>query len=264
MDAAGSRFGDAWDRYVASFDARKAAFAAREGRPIAVPGDEWGHPAAWRRRTGLLFEGLAGRSGMVAMEIGPGSGKYTRLFLEAFPDSRVIACDVSAKFLGVLKRENHEAIDSGRIVPELLDPQMDCLDRVAARHGIVGRIDCLFSIDSMVHVGLQYLVAYWQSASRLLKTDGLMIMGVADATTEQGFQKLVRDVPSYFSKQGAGAFGQFEWLSADLVRITLHRLGFVVDFIPQASERDCYFVARVVMESGAAAPPASSRQPSSG
>jgi predicted O-methyltransferase YrrM len=264
MDAAGSRFGDAWDRYVASFDSRKAAFAAREGRPIAVPGDEWGHPAAWRRRAGILFQGLAGRSGMIAIEIGPGSGKYTRLFLDAFPNSRIIACDVSAKFLDVLRRENHQAVDSGSIIPELLDPQVDCLDRVASKHGGIGKIDCIFSIDSMVHVGLQYLVAYWQSASRLLKPDGLLIMGVADATTALGFQKLVRDVPSYFSKQGAGAFGQFEWLSGELVRTTLQRLGFVVDSVPQASDRDYYFVARAAVASGDAAPPVSPQQPTSG
>jgi hypothetical protein len=69
-------------------------------------------------------------------------------------------------------------------------------------------------------------------------------MGVADATTEEGYAKLVRDAPTYFSKQGAGAFGQFEWISADLAVRTLERLGFAVELVPAASERDCYFIAQ--------------------
>src|SRR2546426_751804 len=76
-----------------------------------------------------------------------------------------------------------------------------------------------------------------------LKPNGLLVMGVADATTPEGYQKLMRDVPSYFSKQGAGAFGQFEWMSAELAVKVLEKMGFVVELVPEASTRDCYFVA---------------------
>jgi SAM-dependent methyltransferase len=244
MSAEGSQFGQAWDRYVESFDAKKAAFAQRERREINVPSDEWGHPEGWRKRAKVLFASrLPDDVPILALEIGPGSGKYTRLFRELYPNSRVIACDVSAKFLHVLTRENQGAIHSGWLIPELLEPKRDCLERAAAKHGAPGRIDCIFSIDSMVHVGLQYLIAYWISALSLLRPGGLMIMGVADATTEEGYEKLIRDVPTYFSKQGAGAFGQFEWMSADLASQTLERLGFVVKAVPEASRRDYYFVA---------------------
>jgi SAM-dependent methyltransferase len=244
MSAQGSRFGDAWDRYVESFGTKKASFSERAGRLIEVPGDEWGEPDGWRRRVAVLFrQRLSAGAPILALEIGPGSGKYTRLFLEAFPESRIIACDVSARFLEILKTGNAEAIQSKRLLPELLEPLQDCLERAAAKHDAVGNVDCIFSIDSMVHVGLQYLVAYWQSALHILKPNGLLVMGVADATTPEGYQKLMRDVPSYFSKQGAGAFGQFEWMSAELAVKVLEKMGFVVELVPEASTRDCYFVA---------------------
>lgn len=245
MSVQGSRFGDAWDRYVESFGTKKDAFSARAGRLIEIPGDEWGDPAGWRRRVQVLFgKQLEAGAPILALEIGPGSGKYTRLFLEAFPKSRVVACDVSVRFLEILRSESAEAIQSRRLVPELLVPQLDCLERVAAKHDAMGNVDCIFSIDSMVHVGLQYLVAYWQSALNVLKPDGYLIMGVADATTPEGYEKLMRDVPAYFSKQGAGAFGQFEWMSSELAVKTLERMGFAVELVPEASTRDCYFVAK--------------------
>ena len=245
MSAQGSRFGDAWDRYVESFGAKKAAFSARAGRPIEIPGDEWGDPNGWRRRVAALFgTRLDARLPILAMEIGPGSGKYTHLFLEAFPQSRIVACDVSVRFLDILRNENAEAIQSHRLIPELLEPQLDCLERVAAKHHAMGKVDCIFSIDAMVHVGLQYLVAYWQSALNVLKPDGCVIMGVADATTPEGYEKLMRDVPTYFSKQGAGAYGQFEWQSSEITVKTLERMGFAVELVPEASTRDCYFVAK--------------------
>ena len=84
MSAQGSRFGDAWDRYVESFGTKKASFSERAGRLIEVPGDEWGEPDGWQRRVAVLFrQRLNAGAPILALEIGPGSGKYTRLFLEA-------------------------------------------------------------------------------------------------------------------------------------------------------------------------------------
>ena len=36
---------------------------------------------------------------------------------------------------------------------------------------------------------------------------------------------------------------KFEWMSPDLIRSVLERIGFTVQFIPELSDRDAYFVA---------------------
>ena len=134
------------------------------------------------------------------------------------------------------------AITAGRLSTARLLPEWDHLARLVEGRGWQGSVDLVFSIDAMVHVDLQYLVAYWMAAATALRPGGRMIMSVADATSPHGFEKLMADVPTYFATQGK-ITSKFEWLCPPMVAHVLDRLGFDVRFFPKLAGRDCWFVA---------------------
>jgi hypothetical protein len=68
------------------------------------------------------------------------------------------------------------------------------------------------------------------------------MMSLADATTEAGFGYLIDSIKPYYPRQSQPG-GKFEWMSRDLIRSVLERIGFTVQFIPELSDRDAYFVA---------------------
>lgn len=232
-------YSEFWDEYVLM----KAQSAQPLTGEFEWPGDEWGTLERWEARFSRLFLKYLPRDVQTAIEIGPGSGKYTTMFLDAFPSAKVIAADVSKSYLAVLQQRCADWISSGRLHPALIDDNPRAIQSIAQRHGIAhGQLDVLYSIDAMVHVDLQHLAAYWLSAKDLLRPGGHLIMTVADATREQGFNKLIDDVPRLFPLQGEQT-DKFEWLCPELVNSVLGRLGFEIeDAIPEA-KRDYYFIA---------------------
>jgi SAM-dependent methyltransferase len=223
-----------WDDYAETWT---ATFGDRH----AWPGDEWGDPASWAKTFDLLFR-AAGVSGWQrAVEIGPGSGKYTIGVLENSP-ATVRAFDVSAKFLDVCRRRCEGWIRNERLSLHLLGieraDQM-LVDLQAA--GWRGVVDGFYSIDAMVHVDLQCVIAYMLTAGLVLRPGGKLILTLADATSELGFAKLVDDIRWHFPLQGQPS-AKFEWMSPDLVRSVLHRLGFTIDLLENTG-RDLYLVA---------------------
>jgi SAM-dependent methyltransferase len=230
-EKAPSNYVQYWNRYASNYK-------PTEDRPW--PGDEWAGPSHWANVFQNLFLSHLPSDTATAIEIGPGSGKYTLKFLEAFPGSKVIAADISPAYLEVLRERCAAEIQTGRLVPGLIEDHQS-IDQLAAANGILpGTLDVMFSIDAMVHVDLQHLIAYWLSASRLLKPGGSLIMTVADATTDIGFAKLVQQAPSEFAllKQQTS---KFEWMSPDLVKSVLGRLGFATRAVPDP--KDHHFIA---------------------
>lgn len=233
-------YADYWDGYVRHFPKRKGAY----GEHVEWPGDEWGTPQNWKLLFSDLFLTKIDAAPKTAIEIGPGAGKYTLLFLDAYPAVRVLALDVSRAYMQILEERCAGQIAAGRLHTALIDEDHRAVTNVAARNGIgSGELDVLFSIDAMVHVDLQYLMAYWISARELLRPGGKLIMTVADATREGGFTKLVNDVPRLFPMQGR-ASDKFEWLCPQLVESVLGRLGFTVEAPERKpARRDYCFVA---------------------
>ncbi|MGE0717900.1 MAG: methyltransferase [Alphaproteobacteria bacterium] len=235
-------YGRYWDLYVREVFPQIRAERDPAARHLLWPGDEWGTPDIWSRIFEMVFlpeldPGLAR-----AVEIGPGSGKYTAMVLDRYPGAAVVAADVSAAYLTVLGERLAAAVAAERLTLARLEPQPDHLRRIVAERGWDGAVDLVFSIDAMVHVDLQYLVAYWIDAAAMLRPGGKMIMSVADATSPHGFDKLIADVPTYFPHQGR-ITSKFEWLCPPMVEHVLGRLGFDVRFIPKLAGRDCWFVA---------------------
>jgi len=238
-------YGDFWDDYVKRFPKLKETLydSERYGH-VTWPGDEWGRPDRWQMLFESMFVQQIKTPPVTAIEIGSGSGKYTHLFLEQYPSARVVAMDVSQSYLNVLCKRFADYIAAGRLTTATIGTKPSTVTDLAKEHGIApGALDVLYSIDAMVHVDLQYLVAYWMSAQELLKTGGKLIMTVADATREHGFKKLIGDINAFFPAQGRPT-SKFEWLSPDLVNHVLGRLGFEVSEAPfPEPRRDYWFVA---------------------
>ncbi|MGE0724558.1 MAG: trans-aconitate 2-methyltransferase, partial [Alphaproteobacteria bacterium] len=191
-----------WDLYVQSVFPQIRAATDPAAERLRWPGDEWGTPEIWEKIYEMVFAPAIQPSTARIVEIGPGAGKYTAMVLDRQPAARVLAFDVSPAYLQVLAERLAPAIAAGRLEAIRLEPEWDHLARAIEARGWGGSVDLLFSIDAMVHVDLQYLVAYWTCAARVLRPGAALIMSVADATSPHGFAKLMADVPTYFAAQG--------------------------------------------------------------
>ena len=233
-----------WDKYVTDVAAKHA-----DRDDVRFPGDEWGAEAQWHE----LFESLFSPAGVgewkQALEIGQGAGKYTKMVFDAAPDCRIAAFDVSSEYLKVCgERLSHE-VGAGRLLLEhLADKQPDEMVLALERLGMAGELDGFFSMDAMVHVDLQYLIAYFITAAVTLREGGHLIMTVADASTRTGFDFLLARTSTFYPRKH-DPLGKFEWASRDIVRSIVERLGFEVvrcDSPPNDTGRDVHLIARLV------------------
>jgi SAM-dependent methyltransferase len=230
-------YGRYWDYYVRRWE----DLQKREGHER--PGDEWGTPSGWEWMFDRLFVPAGVATWERAVEIGPGSGKYTLKVLAA-SSAQIRAYDVSAEFLRVCEERCRTHIDSGRLSLHLLGAdRADGLLLDVEEAGWAGEVDALFSIDAMVHVDLQYLVAYLIGAAAILRPGGRLVLTLANAVSPAGFEKLIREIHWTFPAQSSPiGSGKFEWLSPDIVRSLLPRLGFELDLFLK-DQRDLHLVA---------------------
>lgn len=228
-----------WDSYVESdWPEIKAG-----DEQLEWPGDEWGGPEGWE----AIYEQLFPQAGVArwkrAVEIGPGSGKYTLKVLEA-SEVQVRAYDISPRFLDVCAERCQSHLRNGRLTLRTIDAARP--DHMLADLGASGwrrEVDAVYSIDAMVHVDLQYLVAYLLTASLVLRPGGRLVLTLADATTSLGFRKLLEDIrPFYPAQTDPSIVGKFEWVGPEVVRSVLLRMGFEIDVLHQ-HYRDMFMIA---------------------
>lgn len=232
-------YGEQWDRYVDSW---------RDLHPheseLTWPGDEWGTPGTWEKLHEVLFVPAGVASWQRAVEIGPGSGKYTLKVLEG-SETVVRAYDVSSHFLEVCESRCGTAVADDRLSLHLIDAVRP--DQILGELETCGwrrKVDALFSIDALVHVDLQYMVTYLLTAALVLKPGGKLIVTLANVTSSKGFKKLLEDAAPYWSTQvnEATTAGRFEWLSPDMVQSVIPRLGFEITLL-RDTPRDLQLIA---------------------
>ena len=247
QEPAGPRgsFAQAWDRYVAQSVPPTSAW----------PGDEWGDAAQWRALFDRLFvpHGVAGWQR--ALEIGPGGGKYTELVLRAGA-AQVAALDVSAAFQRACVQRLSADVASGRLLPRLVDERdPDAVERVAAELGWTGRVDAVFSIDTLVHLTATQITALLLSATRALRLGGVFVGTFADATSARGQAKLLADLDRVLRAGGDPATGCFHWSAPAVLRALAGRLGYEVTLcgLDPHHERDGHFVFTFADPAAAAA-----------
>jgi SAM-dependent methyltransferase len=238
-----------WDNYVRSWD------ASRDGQ-LEWPGDEWGTPKTWERVFNRVFVPAEVASWKRAVEIGPGSGKYTLKVLENSP-AEVRAYDISGRFLEVCEERCRRQVEEGRLSLHLLSvtqPDQILLDLEAS--GWRGQLDAFYSIDAMVHVDLQYMIVYLLTAALSLKEGGQLVLTLANVMNDHGFRLLLEGASRFWHTQipAGNTPGKFEWLSPEIVRYVLEHLGFELTVVTSDDDgRDLFVVASLVQPERAAA-----------
>jgi SAM-dependent methyltransferase len=238
-------FASAWDDYAAR---------ARPPQGKWV-GDEWGDEQLWTAWFARLFTPHDVKKWKRAIEIGQGSGKYTRLVLAA-GDATVLALDVSEKLLEVCAKRLAAEVAAGRLkLKQIGERDPDALARAAREAGFERDVDAVYSIDTLVHLTTTQLAALLLSATEVLRPGGCFIGTFANATSEAGLDKLVADVDRVVRGGGAPSTGCFHWSSPEVIRALAQRFGYSVvlcDLDPE-HRRDGHFVLRLADPAKAAA-----------
>jgi cyclopropane fatty-acyl-phospholipid synthase-like methyltransferase len=231
-----------WDSYVLEW--LQLYDSGQLRGDLVWPGDEWGDTALWDSWFDTLFVPAGVGTWKRVVEIGPGSGKYTlRVLTKSHAEVR--GYDVSERFMEVCQRRCAEWLNQDRLSLHLLEGnQPDELLVDLEEAGWRRKVDALFSLDSMVHVDLQYLIVYLVTASRTLRLGGALILSLADATSDAGFTYMLENIAWTYPRQGLPS-GKFEWLSPGLIMSVLQRLGFEVVHISN-TPRDLLLVASLV------------------
>lgn len=230
-----------WDRYLETWQVEHNA-----DHRYLWPGDEWGTPESWSDLYRNLLENAGSATWRQVVEIGPGSGKYTERLLRGSA-ATVRGYDVSTDFMRVCERRCADWIGAGRLSLHGIEgtSPSEMLDDLASAD-LLRKVDAVFSIDAMVHVDLQYLVVYLIVSALCLREGGKLILTLSNATSEEGFEKLLHDIAWTYPQQADPyGSGKFEWLSPDLVRSVLSRLGFDV-WMPSGEGRDVWLIATLV------------------
>ena len=207
------------------------------------PGDEWGNEATWKRNFEVLFLPNGVHEWKRCVEIGPGSGKYTLLVLKN-SSAHVIAADISAGYLAHFTARMKAEGLTERVTEVLLNEEAITLRKHIEHKGWAGSVDCVYSIDAMVHVDLQYLIIYLVTAAHAMKRGGKLVLTLANACSEKGFRKLVDVAPRMLARIHTHN-SKFEWMSPDLVTSIFPRLGFDIDVL-HTKERDMLLAATLV------------------
>ena len=161
-----STYSKYWDQYIE--DDLQVEQAGRDD--LEWPGDEWGTQEQWENIYQLMFVRTGGvERWSRAVEIGQGSGKYTLKVL-ANPQVTVRAYDVSARFLDVCRERCAAEVEAGRLSLHRIDPGTPrYLLSNLTEAGWRRQVDAVYSIEAMVHVDLQYLMAYLLTAAAVLE-----------------------------------------------------------------------------------------------
>lgn len=237
-----SLYGTQWDNYVQGWTETEL-----KGRKLEWPGDEWGTPATWERVFNRIFVPAGVSEWKRAVEIGPGSGKYTLKVLES-SSAELLAYDISPGFLEVCRDRCRSQVEEGRLSLHLLSaakPPNQILSDLEA-NGWRGELDAFFSIDAMVHVDLQYLIVYLITAAVALRPGGRLLLTLANVNNEKGFRQLLEGATAYWHTQlpNSETPGKFEWMSPDMVRYVLDQLGFELELLTSDDDlRDLFVLA---------------------
>ena len=230
-----------WDTYVESWEFYATLEPSNKNRAdLVLPGDEWGTKKQWNRITNTYLKPyLPENSTGIAVEIGQGTGKYTLRVVDSV--SKIVCFDVSKKFIEIAESKLKDHIEQGTVFLEFLDLHncyeiRDCMKK----HDFIGKVDLFFSIDSMQHVEFHTLFAYFINAAICLKPGGHMVITVASCTSDDGFERLLKEIPWCYG--GNRPSHQFYFLSKDIIWYCIERLGFEV--VKHEEDRDILFVAR--------------------
>lgn len=215
-----TKYEKSWDQYSKTWD-------KQQGDALGV---EWGTDALTQAiHDRFLAPHLTADT--VALEIGPGGGKYSAL---AAPLCKELICtDVSQEMLD-RTRDRLGKESNMRTV------KLNGLDLTGIADGSV---DFGFSIDVFVHLDIEDIYVYLREFLRILKPGSRLVLHFADLSTDTGWDFFVREAD--INRAQFKQIGRISFLSADLVRRMFEKVGFNVEvFDEEITVRDFVVQAR--------------------
>lgn len=185
-----------------------------------------------RAPVAAVMQRLATSAGMAgwtrAVDIGLGDTRIPEALLRANPGLHLTAFQFSAKLREATGKALAPDVAAGRLSVLPIDPvHPDGIFKVFERERLARQVDAVVSVDTLLHIDLQYSFTYLVNAALILKPGGWLMINVADATTPGGFAKLVSDIRTYFPYQGQ-ACTRFEWQSPRMIAALLDAVGFEI------------------------------------
>ena len=209
---------DFFNAYVRDvFPARRAA----AGASWQWPGDEWASDALRTATWRWIVEGCPATLGQV-VEIGPGAGKYTDLVLR-FTAAHVTAFEISDAFITCLEQRCAGSVADERLRVRRIDWTDN--EGLLRSHGGRRDIDLVLAIDVLMMMDFQSALVYLVSAAAMLRTGGRLLATFADAGSESGFARMMRDLGRHSATDPAPCT-RFHWVDRTLLECVLPRLGF--------------------------------------
>ena len=206
------------------FPARRAA----AGASWAWPGDEWAddrlREATWRWIVERSCDapGEGGFAPREVIEIGPGAGKYTAMLLERTL-ARVTTYEISDAFVACLEERCARFVADGRLLSRRIDwTDNEGLLRSRDR---VGDVDLVLAVDVLMMMDFQSALVYLVAATALLRPGGRLLATFADAGSESGFARMMRDLGRHSATDPAPCT-RFHWIDRSLLETVLPKLGF--------------------------------------
>ena len=220
---------DFFNAYVRDvFPARRAA----AGASWEWPGDEWAddalREATWRW---IVDHGPAACE--VVVELGPGSGKYTQLVLSR-TTAQVTAYEISDAFIECLERRCAGFVANGRLRTRAIDWTDN--EGLLRRQGAARDVDLVLAIDVLMMMDFQSALVYLVSAAAMLRPGGRLLATFADAGSESGLARMMRDLGRHSATDPAPCT-RFHWINAALLHDVLPKLGFAPPVIVHGPDR---------------------------
>lgn len=209
-----------FDDYVSNdFPNRRDA----EGRGFRWPGDEWADEVLRTNTYALLLTPPQDGEWKQAVEVGPGSGKYTEMLLEQ-SNVEVTAFELSPGLLGALETRCAPSIAAGRLDARLID-WVDNGGLVESIRPLTRQVDLFFGIDVFLMMDFQSVFVYLLSAARLLRVGGRFAGTFGNAESPSGWDRLVRDATRH-SAFALDPDTRFHWVNGPFLDAVFAKLGF--------------------------------------
>jgi ubiquinone/menaquinone biosynthesis C-methylase UbiE len=186
------------------FDTWIAEAETRGEDPNDAGDRQWGNPLPYLERH--CFPHLS--PDKVVLELGPGSGRYTRHLLSRA--SKLVLVDDSAKVVQWLRDYLRDKAECEIFLAE------DCSLRFLKE----GSVDVALAIGVFEHLSLEQFYLYLSSFFRVLRAGGVVVLNFDNFQSEQGFAWFKKWLPA------DGSRGIFRFYHPEMVRQMCADAGF--------------------------------------
>lgn len=222
--------GGFWDRYSQRWETKGDGDGVVHEGDDPVLGVEWADDA----RTRMVVERFTDpylQSGDRVLEIGPGGGRFSRIFTER--GARLTLCDISAKMLERARQ---------RCDPP---PEIRLLDGEGLRGIADESFDLVFAFDVFIHLESEEIFRYFAEVNRVLRERGHFVVHTSNFESRYGFHSFFRQLRDHQPEIGSRYGGRMYPMTAGILRRFAETSGFdVADEHGDHEDRDLLYTLR--------------------